>query len=140
MLFVLVGVLRRINSILVIQRRQFTNPYILGYFQPVLNQSIIPTLAGRSKCYSHNPERQGGKPLLPVLETLVCRGRGSNLRPPAHEADALTTWPLRRLLSIMDLWDELNPIFLERRSYILLERSDDLSNSREFNFFPNDKF
>ena len=29
--------------------------------------------------------------LLPVLKTLVCRSRGSNPRPPAHEADALTT-------------------------------------------------
>ena len=33
-------------------------------------------------CYSHNIERQVGKPLLPV---------GSNPQPPAHEADALTT-------------------------------------------------
>ena len=30
------------------------------------------------------------------LKTLVCRGRGSNPRPPAHEADALTTRPSRR--------------------------------------------
>ena len=31
------------------------------------------------------------KALLPVLKTLVCRGRGSNQQTPAHEADALTT-------------------------------------------------
>ena len=42
----------------------------------------------------------GGKPPPPVFslfffffETLVCRGRGSNPRPPAHEADGLTTRP-----------------------------------------------
>ena len=39
-----------------------------------------------------NPERQGGKPLL-VFKTLICCGRGSNPRPPAHEVDALTTRP-----------------------------------------------
>ena len=38
-------------------------------FQPVLNQSIIPTLVVQLQCYSHNPERQGGKPLLPASKT-----------------------------------------------------------------------
>ena len=33
------------------------------------------------------------------LKTLVCRGRESNPRPPAHEADALTTRPPRRSYS-----------------------------------------
>ena len=61
-----------------------------GLLLPTLNQSIILTLAGQSHCYSNNPEHQRGEPLLPVLKTLVCRGRGSNPRPPAHEADALT--------------------------------------------------
>ena len=63
-------------------------------FLPVLNQSITPTLAGQSLCYSNNPERQVGKPLQPVLKTFVCHSRGSNPRPPAHEADA--TRPPRR--------------------------------------------
>ena len=36
-------------------------------FLPVLRQSIILTLAGQSLSYSHNPERHGGKPLLPVF-------------------------------------------------------------------------
>ena len=35
--FCLFWVLRRINSISVIQRRQFTNPSLLDYFLPVLN-------------------------------------------------------------------------------------------------------
>ena len=39
---------------------------------------------------------QWGKPLQPVLKTLVCSGRGSNSRPPAHEEEALTTRPPRR--------------------------------------------
>ena len=30
------------------------------------------------------------------LKALVCRGRGSNPLPPAHEADALTSRPSRR--------------------------------------------
>ena len=94
--FVCLGILRRINSISVIQPRQFTNPCFLDHYQPVLNQSIILTLEGKSWCYTHNPERQGGKPLLPVLKTLVCRGWGSNPRPPAHLADAVTTRPMRR--------------------------------------------
>ena len=53
------------------------------------------TLVGQSQCYSHNPDRQSGKPLLPVLRTLICRSWGSNVGPPAHEADALTTRPPR---------------------------------------------
>ena len=50
-------------------------------FKPVLNQSIILTLADRSWCYSHNPECQRGKPLLPILKSLVCGGLESNPRP-----------------------------------------------------------
>ena len=46
---------------------------------------------GQSLRYSHNPERQGEKPLLPGLKTLVCRDWESNPRHPAHELDALTT-------------------------------------------------
>ena len=37
-----------------------------GLFQPVLYQSIFLTLTGQSWCYSHNPESQGVKSLLPV--------------------------------------------------------------------------
>ena len=59
--------------------------------------TIFFTSTKTSQCYSHNHERQGGKPLPPVLKALVCRGRGSNPRPPAHEADSLTTRPPRRL-------------------------------------------
>ena len=55
----------------------------------------VPPLWIRPWCYSYNPERQGGKPLLSVLKTLICRGRGSNPRPPTHEADTLTTRPPR---------------------------------------------
>ena len=51
---------------------------------------------GQSWCYSHNPEGQEGKPLLPVLKTMVCRGQGLNPRAPAHEADSLTTRRPRR--------------------------------------------
>ena len=46
---------------------------------------------------STEPERQGEKPLRPVLKTLVCRGRDSKPRPPAQEADAQTTRTHRRL-------------------------------------------
>ena len=31
---------------------------------------------------------KGGKPLLPVVKTLVCRSQGLKPRPPAQEADA----------------------------------------------------
>ena len=37
---------------------------------------------GQLYCYSHNPERQAGKPLLPVLNTLVCRGDNLPLTRP----------------------------------------------------------
>ena len=40
-------------------------------------------------------DANGERPRLPVFKTLVCRGRGSNPRPPAHEADAVTTKPPR---------------------------------------------
>ena len=97
-MFSLFGVLHRINSISIIQQPQFTNPCFLDYFKPALNQSIILTLAGQSLYYSHrtNPERQGEKPQLPVLKTLLCRSRGSN-PPPTHEADTLTTIPPQQL-------------------------------------------
>ena len=70
-------------------------------FQPILNQSIVLTLTGQSWCYSHDPERQGKKQLLPVLKNLVGRGRGLNPRPipPVHEADDKAIRPLRRLSS-----------------------------------------
>ena len=67
--------------------------------------TVILTLAGQSYFYSHNPERQGIKPLLPVLKTLVHRGRGSNPRPPANETDALTTrqpWRSKRIILTHD--------------------------------------
>ena len=48
--------------------------------------------------YYHNPGRQWEKPLPPILKNLVCRG--SNPRPPAHEADTITTWPPRRSMFI----------------------------------------
>ena len=44
---------------------------------------FLPEIS-KSSSYSHNPERQVGKPLLPVLRTLVCCGRGSNPRPLAQ--------------------------------------------------------
>ena len=37
--------------------------------------------------------RQNGYSWSKGLKTLVCGGRGSNPQPPAHEADAPTTWP-----------------------------------------------
>ena len=37
------------------------------------------------------------------LKTLVCRGRGSNPRPPAHEVDALTTKPQRRCIPVASM-------------------------------------
>ena len=40
------------------------------------------------------------------LKTLVCRGRGSNPRPPAHEADALTTRPSRRWPMFLPVIDD----------------------------------
>ena len=46
----------------------------------------------------------GEKPLLPVLKTLVCRGRGSNPRLPAHKADALTTRPGLKKLKVRLYW------------------------------------
>ena len=88
-------VLRRVNSILVILRRQFTIPCFLYFFLLILNKSIILALAGQLYCFSRNPDRRGGKPLLPVLKTLTCRDRGPNPRPPAQEA--LTTRPPQRL-------------------------------------------
>ena len=45
----------------------------------VLKQSIILTLAGQLLCYSHKPERQGEKPLLPVLKTLAGLDLGSEI-------------------------------------------------------------
>ena len=71
------------------------------FFLPVLNQSFILTLAGQSYSYSYNPERREGKPLLPVLKTLVCRCRWSNPRPPAHEADALSKLSLSRVCFVL---------------------------------------
>ena len=75
------------------QWQQFTNPCFLDYFQLVPNQSIILTLEGQLYCYSHNPERQGGKPLLPILKTLVPCGLGLNPQTSTHEADTLPTRP-----------------------------------------------
>ena len=108
-----------------------------GQFQPVLHQSIIQTLAGQSKCYSHNSEHQGGKPLLPVLKTLVCRSRKSNPRPPAHKANALTTrlpWrcslqkePLENKLCLWNTDVPKTPIFWETWPwYLNLTFADDI--------------
>ena len=66
------------------------------FFKSAINQSIIPTLAGQSWCYSYDPVCQVAKSLPPVLKTLVCHGHGSNRRPLAHKEDALTTRPPRR--------------------------------------------
>ena len=89
------GFLRRINSISVIQRRQFTNPCFLDYFS---GQNSTSSLSWHWRAsLSAIPiflNTKGGKPLLPVLKTLVFRGRGSNPRPP--ETDALTIRPPRR--------------------------------------------
>ena len=63
-------------------------------------ESIILTLASKSYYCSHNPEQQGGKPLLPVLKTLVCRSQGANPRPPAPLVDTLTTRPLQWLTNL----------------------------------------
>ena len=54
----------------------------------IFNKSIILTLVGQSKCYFHNSERQGGKPLVPVFKNLVCCGRGLNPRPQTQEAES----------------------------------------------------
>ena len=91
---VCLGFFHRINSISVIQMQQVTFPCFLDYFlKPVLNQSIILTLAGQSNCYSHIPECQGRMQLIPVLKTFIRGSQGSNSRLPAHEADTLTTRP-----------------------------------------------
>ena len=88
------------------------------FLTSILNQSIILTLVGESYCYSHNPDRQGENPLLPVLKKLVCRGQESNSRPPAHEADALTNRPPR--------WS-------------IMLSTQPQTNPRSLNSLPNDK-
>ena len=51
--------------------------------------SIYPEPASQTQCLPCNHERQGCKPLLPLLKYFISPGRGSNPRHPTLEADAL---------------------------------------------------
>ena len=85
-------------------------------------------IKGQSNCYPHNSEHQVGKPLLPVLTTLVCGGQGSNPRPPAHETDALTNKPSQRSRRISKFCHLMKYYSL----YLSIQRLETIKNMKVF--------
>ena len=65
------------------------------------------------------------KPLLPVSKTWVCRGQGLNLRPAAHNSDALTPWSPQQLKISEDVIYWINMVvwkpFTQQQNFSLVK-------------------